>query len=216
MSVSLNKLKKARDFVEQKEFKKALDVFLEVLPNLDKNSFEYAMSISEIGSVYFAMKDFKNAEIWDNKFHEICLEGFSKNPEIWREELAQSYLNLAFLNLKRDDFEKSLNFIDEALKLENSDGMKLQKAGILKSISNFLFDSGNLKDSLTLNEMAINLVGKIDGEFLVDQLFFNAVLKYLLKDDSFLDSINKSIQIAKNLGLPTTKQDKFLAKIYKT
>ncbi|QKF65220.1 tetratricopeptide repeat protein [Campylobacter corcagiensis] len=211
--MSLDRLKKARDFVEQKEFKKALDIYLEVLPNLDKNSFEYAMSISEIGSVYFAMKDLKNAEIWDNKFHEICLEGFSKNPEIWREELAQSYSNLAFLNLKRDEFEKSLKFIDEALKLENSDALKLQKAGILKSISNFLFDSGNLKDSLALNEMAINLVGKIDEEFLADQLFFSAVLKYLLKDSSFLDSINRSIQIAKNLGLPTTKQEKFLSKI---
>lgn len=215
MCVSSNSLKKARDLVKSGDLESSLALFLEILPNLDKNTLEYALAISEIGSVYFALKDIKNAQIWDEKFHQICLERFKSEPEIWRDKLAQSYSNLAFLNLGKNEFESALNLIDEALKLDSSDEIKLQKAGILKSILNSLFNNGNLKVALNLNEMLIELIESIDQEFLANQLFFNAILKYLLKDDDFLISLNKSLEIAKNLELDTTKQDKFLAKIFK-
>lgn len=210
MCVSLNK---AREFVEKGEFTKALELFLQTLPILDKNSLECASAISEIGSLYFGLKDVKNAEIYDTKFYEICSLGFKNKPEIWKNELTDSLVNLAFLNLAKSEFDKAIEFINKALEISMDESLIIQKIEILKNISNKLFQNGNIKEALKVNENLLAFIDKDESEILANQLFFNAVLLYILKDDRYKDSLNKSIKISTNLKIPTTKQEKFIAKI---
>ena len=114
-----------------KDYTKAEDIYLKELENSiqlynqDSSSYncsKLARTQYKLGNLYnYDLKDYTKAEEYYLKALENRIQLFSEKPDTYREDLASSYNQLAYLYAHQNNFAKALETIDKAIELMPED-----------------------------------------------------------------------------------------------
>ena len=132
----------------------AIEMYKNALTLIGKSNNFYGISslYLGLGDIYLGMEDFVNAEKYINIARTVAQTGYDENM------LANSVLSLGLLFEKKDDNEKALLHLKQALKLGEDFDIFEVKQTALKSISDIYFSQNdNLNAYLYYKQYANNL-----------------------------------------------------------
>ena len=118
-------------YLHIKDYTKAEDIYLKALENRTQlydlksssdNCNDLAWTQFRLGNLYYLhLKDYTKAENFYLKALENRIQLFSEKPDTYREDLASSYNQLAYLYAHQNNFAKALETIDKAIELMPED-----------------------------------------------------------------------------------------------